>query len=80
MTIQSNMTELLYLIKGDLLIVPVLDVEKQNHTAVFVSAVQDAGVAGLDGAAYGLGGQVLKQLRVVPPEAHIAWIEAQEAF
>ncbi len=47
---------LAYLIKGDLLVVPVLNVEEQNHAAVFVSALQDAGVTGLDGAAYGLWG------------------------
>lgn len=67
-----------YLIKGDLLVVPVLDVKEQNHTAVFVSALKDAGVAGLDGAAYGLRGQILKQLRVILPETHVAWMETQE--
>lgn len=68
-----------YLVKGDLLVVPVLNVEEQNHTAVLVPALQDAGVASLDGAAYGLRGQVLKQLRVIPPETHIAWIENKGA-
>lgn len=63
----------LHLIKGDLLIVPVLNVEEQNHTAVFVSVLQDAGVAGLDGAADGLWGQILKELGVILPETHVAW-------
>lgn len=67
-----------HLIKGDLLVVPVLNVEEQNHAAVFVSALQDAGVAGLDGAAHGLRGQILKQLGVILPEAHVAWTETQE--
>ena len=62
-----------HLVKCDLLVVPVLDVEEQNHAAVFVSALQDAGVAGLDGAAYGLRGQILKQLGVILPEADVAW-------
>lgn len=69
-----------YLIKGDLLVVPVLDVEKQDYTAVFVSAMQDARVASLDGAAHGLRGQVLKQLGVILPKTHITWVEAQEAY
>lgn len=69
---------LAYLIKGDLLVVPVLNVEEQNHAAVFVSALQDAGVAGLDGAAYGLWGQILKELGVILPEAHVAWVGTQE--
>ena len=64
-----------YLIKSDLLVVPVLDVEEQNHAAVFVSAGQDAGVAGLDGAANGLWGQILKQLGVILPETHVTWME-----
>lgn len=66
-----------YLIKGDLLIVPVLNVEEQNHTAVFVSALQDAGVTSFDSAAHSLWGQVLKQLRVILPETDIAWTQAQ---
>ena len=62
-----------YLIKSDLLVVPVLDVEQQHHAAVLVSAGQDARVSGLYGAADGLGGQVLKQLRVIPPKTHVPW-------
>lgn len=69
---------LTYLIKGDLLIVPVLNVEEQNHTAIFVPAVQDARVAGLDGTAYGLWGQILEQLRVILPETHVALVGTQE--
>ena len=62
-----------YLIKSDLLVVPVLDVEQQHHAAVLVSAGEDARVSSLDGAADSLWGQVLKQLWVVPPETHIPW-------
>lgn len=62
-----------HLVEGDLFIVPVLDVEEQDDAAVLVSAGQDPGVPGLDGAAHGLRGQVLKQLGVVFPEAHVAW-------
>ena len=68
------------LIEGDLLVVPVLDVEEQNHAAVLVSALQDARVAGLDGAAYGLRGQILKQLRVILPESHVACRDTGAAF
>lgn len=69
-----------YLIECDLLVVPVLDVEEQNHAAVLVSAGQDAGVAGLDGAAYGLRGQILKQLGVILPETHVAWREQRSTL
>lgn len=69
---------LAHLIEGDLLVVPVLNVEEQNHAAVLVSAGQDAGIPGLDGAAYGLRGQVLKQLGVILPETHVAWMETQK--
>ncbi len=61
-----------YLIECDLLQVPVLDVEEQNYAAVLVPAGQNHGVTRLDGAADRLGGQVLKQLRILLPEANIA--------
>lgn len=60
-----------YLIKGDLFIIPVLNVEEKYHAAVFVPAGEDAGVACFNGAPHSLRGQVLKQLGVVTPEAHI---------
>lgn len=63
------------LVEGDLLQVPVLDVEEQHHAAVLVSAGQDHRVARLDGAADRLGGQVLEQLGVLLPEVHIAYTE-----
>jgi len=63
------------LIKGDLLVVPVLDVEEHHYPPVFVPAGQDAGVARLDGAAHGLGGQVVKEFRVLLAKVHIAWGE-----
>lgn len=62
----------LYLVKRDLLQVPVVDVEEQDHAAILVSAGQNHRVARLDGAADRLGGQVLKQLRILLPEAHVA--------
>lgn len=66
-----------HLIKGDLLVIPVLDVEEHHHPPVLVPAGQDAGVAGLDGAAHGLGAQVVKELGVLLAEVHIAWREAE---
>lgn len=63
------------LIEGDLLVVPVLDVEEHHYPPVFVPAGQDAGVARLDGAAHGLGGQVVKEFRVLLAKVHIAWGE-----
>lgn len=65
------------LIKGDLLVIPVLDVEEHHHPAILVSAGQDAGVAGFDGAAHGLGGQVVEELGVLLAEVHVAWREAE---
>lgn len=67
------MTELSHLVECDLLQVPVLDVEEQDHTAVLVPAGQNHRVARLDGAAHCLGGQVLKQLRIFLPESHISY-------
>lgn len=66
-----------HLIKGDLLVIPVLDVEEHHHPPVLVPAGQDARVAGLDGAAHGLGAQVVKELGVLLAEIHIAWREAK---
>lgn len=63
------------LIEGDLLIVPVLDVEEHHYPPIFVPAGQDAGVARLNGAAHGLGGQVVKEFGVLLAEVHIAWGE-----
>lgn len=60
-----------YLIEGDLLIVPVLDVEEQHHAAVLVSAGEDPGVPRLDRTAHRLGGQVLKELRVMLPKTDV---------
>lgn len=65
-----------HLIEGDLLVIPVLDVEEHHHPPVLVPAGQDAGVAGLDGAAHGLGAQVVKELGVLQAEIHIACREA----
>lgn len=60
------------LVEGDLLVVPVLDVEEHHHPAVLVPAGQDAGVARLDGAAHSLGGQVVEELGVLLPKVHVA--------
>lgn len=60
------------LIEGDLLVIPVLNVEEHHHPAVLVSAGQDARVAGLNGAAHGLGGQVVEELGVLLPKVHVA--------
>lgn len=60
-----------YLIECDLLQVPVLNVEEQDNSAVLVPAGQHHGVTDLDGAADRLRGQVLKQLGILLPEAHI---------
>lgn len=62
-----------HLIKSDFLIIPVLNVEEQHHTAVFISAGQDPWVTGLNGAADSLWGQVFKEFRVIPSEAHITF-------
>lgn len=62
-----------YLIKGDLLQVPVVNVEEQDHTPVLVSAGQNHGVSCFDGTAHRLRGQVLKQLGILLPEAHVTW-------
>lgn len=43
---------------------------------MLVPAGQDAGVSSLDGAAHGLGAQVVEELRVLLAEAHVAWREA----
>lgn len=67
-----------HFIEGDLLVVPVLNVEEQNHAAVLVSAGQDTRVTGLDGAADGLWGQILKQLGVILPETHVACVQTGE--
>lgn len=64
-----------YLVKGDLLQVPVFDVEEHHHSAVLVPAGQYHGVSSFDGTTDRLGGQVLKQLRVVLPEAHITCMQ-----
>lgn len=64
---------LAHLIEGDLFVVPVLDVEEQHNTAIFVPAWQDTRVPSLNGATDRLWGQVLKELGVVLPEANVAW-------
>lgn len=69
-----------YLVKCDLLVVPVLDVEEQNHATVLVSALQNSRVTGLDGAAYGLRSQILKQLRVILPETHITYQQTRQTY
>lgn len=69
-----------YLVKCDLLVVPVLDVEEQNHATVLVSALQNSRVTGLDGAAYGLRSQILKQLRVILPETHVTYQQTRQTY
>jgi len=65
------------LVEGDLLVIPVLDVEEHHHPAVLVSAGQDTRVAGFDGAAHGLGGQVVEELGVLLAEVDVAWRKAE---
>lgn len=43
-----------HLIKGDLFIIPVLNVEKEDYMAMFVSAREDPWVTSFNGAAYSL--------------------------
>lgn len=47
-----NIQDNSYLIKGDLFIVPVLNVEEQHYMAMFVSAREDPWVSGFNCAAY----------------------------
>lgn len=61
------------LIEGDFFTVPVLDVEEHDHSAIPVPTGQDTRVAGLDGAADGLQGQAVEELRVLKPEIHVTW-------
>lgn len=60
-----------YLVECDLLQVPVLNVEEQYYAAVLVPARQNHRVTCLNGAADRLRCQVLKQFRILFPEAHI---------
>lgn len=62
-----------YLVKRDLFQVPVLDVKEKDDSARLVPAGQNHGVPCLDGAADRLRGQVLEQLRIILPEAHVTW-------
>lgn len=61
------------LVEGDFFAVPVLDVEEHDHSAVLVPTGEDAGVAGLDGAADGLQGQAVEELGVLQPKVHVPW-------
>lgn len=61
------------LIKGDFFIVPILNVEQHDHSAVFVPTGEDTRVASLNGAADGLQGQAVEELGVLQPEVHVAW-------
>lgn len=59
------------LIKGDLLIVPVLNVKKKNDSSILVSTGQNSWISSVYCAPYCLWGQVFKQLWILLTEADV---------